>query len=695
MSKPNRHLERVWEPIQLGPHTIKHRIVMTPHGVGWDGSNIPRERHVAYWAERAKGGCALVQVGATAVYEAEPDPRGGPSVASDRRTVPLYQAMADAIHAHDAKVFVELAEGGVHGRSRSATGIWNPPLGVSQMPSVTVNDIPEVITKDKIRAIQRAYVGAVTNLMEAGIDGATLHAAHSYLLGQFMSPAYNFRDDEYGGSTRNRCRFLIEAAEQVRDAVGTGIAIGVRLSYDEYIGDAGITPDMSDEYVSILSDTGLFDWFDISTGGYHSGERFVPPNVLPLTHIAHYAKRARDIIDGRAVVIMAHKVRTVELAEKMLEEGVTDLVGMTRAHMADPYLVTKAREGRSNEVQRCVGTNECVYNSHMLFRHACTVNPINGREGQWGEGKLPAIQDPTRVAVVGGGPAGLRFAATAARRGVRVELFERDETLGGHIKALASLPLHQTWAEMIEDLEASARRAGAALNLGVEVSAGMLQQGNYDSVVVATGCRWDSTGLSPVRPGRGIPGLESHPVVLTFPEAVKRLTVGSDTTVQRVLIVDETGAYLALGLSEWFLTNGAEVTIVSRRNVIGEVTRETWEYPLFMQRTKGLPLSMYANALVSQVEGNHVTIQNLWGSDLAAGDYDWIVLCGLRFSEDSLAEELRGLGVPVHVIGDARAPRRTADAIYEGEKLARSIEPANASRRPIRQEAKGDSKEEI
>jgi 2,4-dienoyl-CoA reductase-like NADH-dependent reductase (Old Yellow Enzyme family) len=666
-------LSRVWEPFQLGPLALKHRIVMTPHGVGWDGSNIPGDRHVAYWSERARGGCALVQVGATPVHQRGTPSAGGPSVASDPRVIPRYRKMADAVHGYDAKVFVELAEGGVHNRSRSATGEWFPTQGVSQLPSVTHNDIPEVLDVEAIQAIQADYAKATGNLQEAGIDGATLHAAHSYLLGQFLSPAYNLRSDAYGGSAQNRVRFLIETAEQVRARVGRGFVLGVRLSYDEYIGDAGITPELSDEYVRLLADTGLFDFFDISTGGYHSGQRFVPPNVLPTPHIAQYAKRARDIIAGRAAVVMAHRVRTIDIAERVLAEGVTDLVAMTRAHMADPFLVTKAREGRFTEIQRCVGTNECVYNSHMKFNHSCTVNPVNGREAKWGAGTLDLAATSRRIAVVGGGPAGLRCATTAAKRGHQVELFEQADRLGGHLNDLASVPFHGTWDDFIEDLTSAAEAAGVKILLGQRVEARSLAEAGYDAVVVATGSTWDREGLTPARPGRSIPGLDTHPRVVTISEAIDSMRTNVTALGANVLVIDETGAYLPLGVAERLLQADVAVTVATRRNVVGEIPRETWEFPLFMERTKGLPLTLHANTIVDRVDGRAVSLVNLWDSPVDTHDFDCIVLSGIRFSNDALVGELQQAGIETHRIGDARAPRRTADAIYEGEHLARTL----------------------
>lgn len=212
------------------------------------------------------------------------------------------------------------------------------------------------------------------------------------------------------------------------------------------------------------------------------------------------------------------------------------------------------------------------------------------------------------------------------------------------------------------------------IKTGVQVDARLIRDGGYDVAVVATGSTWDMAGFTPVRPGRpGIPGLETHPRVLSVAEAALSLPAGAPGLGGNVLIVDETGAYLPLGVAEGLLRQGASVTVVSRRNTVGEIPRETWEFPLFMQRTKDQPLTLHANTLVERVDGRTVELRNLWGAPVSTDVFDAVVLSGLRYSRSSLAEELDGSGIETLVIGDARAPRRTQDAIYEGEKFARSV----------------------
>jgi len=667
----------VWQPLQVGPHLLSHRIVTTPHGVAWGGTNIPTDRHIAYYAERARGGAALVQVGATSAWwEGAMHDSPVPTVACDPRSVPMYERLADEVHGYGGRVFIELGEDGVHTTSRPAAGNWHPVMGVSQIPSMVTNELPAVMGEHHIAGLREDYKQASRNLLDAGIDGISIHAAHSYLLGQFLSPAYNDRTDRYGGSVANRLRVVIELLESVRETVGDSMALGLRISFDEYLGKAGITPELTEEYLAMLCNTRLLDFVDVSAGGYHTGERYVPPNVLGDTPIAHYATRAREIAAGRLAIIMAHRVNSVSAAEQVLSDGVTDLVGIARGHIADPFLVEKARSGHEDETVQCVGSNECVYALHRGIGVSCTVNPSTGRERAWGHGHLDAVSVPRRVVVVGGGPAGLQAAAVASRRGHSVILLERSQVLGGSLLTLAGLPLQNSWARLAEDLRSRAVHAGVEIRRGVEADADDVLALSPDAVVTATGASWDRAGLSPATPTRnGIPGLESHPLVLTFDEAVTR--AGGDPLALggRVVIVDETGAYAPLGLAEMLTERGVEVVIVSRRHMVGEIAKETWEMPLVMRRMADHPPEMLPYSVVDGIAGASVRVTPLWGGPVRTfDDTSAVVLSGLRHSERSLYDALvPHLGPDAHLIGDAVAPRRPADATYDGELVGRRI----------------------
>ncbi len=666
-------LELVWRPLQIGPMAIDHRIVVSPHGAAYGGHNIPTPQHIAFYSERARGGAALVGIGATAFHRrGDIDPRS-PRVASNPASAPMYADLAESIHRHGAKVVVELAEGGVHDSSRPGIAPWTPPFGPTDLPSVVRGEAAIAMDAAVMRELREDARAAAALMADAGIDGITLHAAHSYLFGQFLSPAYNDRTDSYGGSVANRCRFIVEVAEAIREAAGPGVALGIRLSYDEYV-DGGITPDLSDEYVAHLDALRLFDLFDISAGGYHSLERATPPMALPDAHIAAHSRRAKQIVRDGVRVLVAGRITRLAMAEQLLREGSADLVAMTRSHIADPHLVNKARRGEADTITPCVGSNECVYNLHIGLGIACTVNPHAGRELQWTDDSLVPASTPRRIVVVGAGPAGLKVAETAARRGHEVTVIERAAQPGGGLRQMADLPNRSRWLLLADHLASTVDRLGVRLALGQEADAEGILSRNPDAVVVAVGADWDESGRTPGRPERtAIPGLATSSSC-PLDTAIVR-TVGDPSALgRRVVIVDETGYHAPLGLAQMLAANGTEVHIVSRHYFVGHEVRESHELALLMQTLVHLPITMVPQTTVDRVEGPTVVLRRNWGAPTTElHDVDTIVFSGIRHARRRLFDELNGRVGELHRIGDALAPRKPADAIYDGERLGRVL----------------------
>lgn len=667
----------VWQPLDIGPVKVKHRIMQTPHGVAW-GTNLPYARQVAYYSERAKGGAALVCVGATAVHRrnATGDPER-PGVPSEQAAVPLYANLAGTIHGYGAAVFVEFAEGGAHDMGRRFDGTWRAIVAPSDIPSVVRNEVPVPVSHEMIRELLEDYRKGARNLQEAGVDGITIHAAHSYLFGQFMSPAYNRRTDEYGGSPENCCRLLLQVAQEIRDEIGTSMALGVRLSYNEFVPEQqGITPELSDQYLHILVERGLFDYFDISTGGYHSLDRSVPPMQLPDAHIAGDSKRAKQIVGDRARIFVAGRVNSVALAERLLADGATDMVGMTRAQIADPFLVSKTLEGRETEINHCVGSNECIYNSHMSQGLVCTANPAAGREAKWGSGTLQMVEPGKRkhVVVVGAGTAGMRAAEVAARRGHQVTVLEEEDEVGGWLGPFSQLPLRQGWHVLVDNLERQLEHLKVPVETGHRATRDDIIERGPDAVVVATGFTWDSTGFTTALPGRAtMPGADWDRV-LTFDAAVKR-SLGDPTSLgRRVAIIDETGDYQPLALAEQLAGHGGEVIIFSRMLAVGALAFEAHELRLAMQRLVKQPVSFMPQTIVLEVGPERTVYRSLWGGEeQTLVPFDTVVLCMLRRARRDLYDEIVGHVPEAHLVGDALSPRRPADAMYDGEEVGRLL----------------------
>jgi 2,4-dienoyl-CoA reductase-like NADH-dependent reductase (Old Yellow Enzyme family) len=308
------------------------------------------DRHIAFYTERAKGGVGLM---ITEQQAGHPIWKGSfypGCTAHDRRAVPQYAKLAEAVHEHGGRQFVQLFGSGVHDKGTMIYDEWHPLWAASRVTSIVHREVPMEMGQAELDDTVKAFGESALNVKAAGLDGVEIHAAHSYLLGQFLSPAYNKRDDRYGGSIENRCRLIREIAESVRAQVDNSMTVGVRLSYDEFIGDAGLTGDEAQEIVSYLADCDLFDYFSISCGGYHTLFRTVSPMQIPEGFMEEAGRTVKSIVGDRGVVFLVGRIADVDTAERLVAEGATDMAAMTRAQLADPFLVKKAQEGRTEDI---------------------------------------------------------------------------------------------------------------------------------------------------------------------------------------------------------------------------------------------------------------------------------------------------------------------------------------------------------
>jgi len=426
---------------------------------------------------------------------------------------------------------------------------WHPLWAASRIPSILHHETPMVMGQAEIDRVVEGFGQSGLHVQLAGLDGIEIHGAHSYMLGQFLSPAYNKRTDRYGGSVRERCQLILDIIEASRRRTGPDFTVGLRLSLDEFLGSAGITQEQGEEQLEIFASTGLFDFFSISGGGYHTVHKAAPPMSVPHGFMIPFGKRAKEIVGDRARVFIVGRIVDLGMAESVLADGVADMVGMMRALLADPFLIAKAREGREREITKCAGVYDC---GNRLFQNrevACMLNPAAGRERQWGEGTLKPAANGTvkRIVVVFGGPAGMKTAAVAGRRGHKVALLEKENELGGHINLIRRLPTRGEWQTAIDNLVHAMEAARVEVSLNVTATRELLLDRKPDTVICATGAHYDTTGFSPYRPDRDfIPGYEQSNVIdvatatstaLTDPRALGR----------KIVILDETAAYLPSG----------------------------------------------------------------------------------------------------------------------------------------------------
>jgi 2,4-dienoyl-CoA reductase-like NADH-dependent reductase (Old Yellow Enzyme family) len=621
---PDADLQPLWQPLQLRGVTLPNRVMCTATTLQYGREGLISDRHLAFYRERARGGVGLLfseQLAASPLSDTA-FPRS--IRAYDERQVERFQALAAELEPYETRFFAQLVAGGAKGDSTGGLEGWGPLRGPSHV-AAPGGEPPLPLDETDLAQLAADHARSAGIVKAGGCAGVEVHGAHGWLVGQFLSTFYNQREDEYGGCVANRCRLALELGRAIRAEVGDDFPVGIALTYDEVIGEAGITHEDTLLQLDVLAAAGVYDFFDLSIGAPHSGHLTISPMNIAEGYALPFGLEAKRVVENRAAVFVAGRVVSLAMAAQAVADGAADVVGMTRAHLADPHLVRK--QGR--ETTRCVGANVCVGRALRGVEVACVLNPSTGREAYWGEGSLEAAAPPKQVVVLGAGPAGLRAAATAAARGHHVVVHERADEPGGHLRDLAWLPTRSAWLHAIEDLVAAVERNGGELRLG---SAPESVEG--DVVLLATGASW-------VAPDGAI----------DLGTALDRCRRDARALGSRVLIVDEVGTYAPLGLAEALAEAGVEVELATPSPSIGWRAAEQLELPHVLPRLDKLGVKLTPRSGGGPANGRTV------------------VVAGGRVPRD----ELLAAFPDARPIGDARAPRTTIAVIYEAEEVARSL----------------------
>lgn len=665
------NLDPLWQPLAIGPVTIKNRVVLTAHALVSSTDNILGQKSIDYYVERARGGVGLILTEAQMVH-----PSGKGMVVSAQEgfrpeAVAAYRRLAEAVHPYGTRVFCELGHMGPPDENMMFLDNYRAILSPSGIPPFNTSEMPKPMEQADFEALIAGFVRTALNAKEGGLDGLEIHAAHGFLLSSFLSPGSNRRTDRYGGSTENRCRFLIEVGTAVRQAVGDDFPIGVRLGLEEFTPD-GIHADEGERILRHIHDQDLFDYYSISGGHLVSVHTQISPMGVEAGVLQPYAARTKEIVGPDKPVITVNRITNVEQAAEIVAEGTADMVAMVRAHLADPFLVSKAQQGSVDLIRECVSCNQgCLGRLFKQRAITCTINPVAGREAQWGHGTVEAADTPRRVVVVGGGPAGLKVAEVAAGRGHDVVLFERDTRIGGNVRFAAELPHRSRWNLLIDSFDHSLKSLGVDIRVGITATVDAILAESPDVVVLATGSTYDKSGFSSGLGFRNsIPGLDT----ITALSPVEALT-DPGRCGDNVVVVDDGVEYTGLGLAEFLVDHGKTVEIVSRHMAVGADTATTGDIGHLYPRLRSKGVTITAQHYVSEIAGNTATIAEVWGGDAHhTVSIDSIVLNMQRFPErslfDALGERFEG---EIHRIGDCLAPRRIDEAIYEGEKTGRAI----------------------
>ncbi|MFC1929370.1 FAD-dependent oxidoreductase [Chloroflexota bacterium] len=664
----------LFTPLQIKSIEIANRIYQAAHSHGFDehieNYAIPGEKELYYQVERAKGGAGLIILGEQIVHPTSGDTGGLRDVpyAYKQDIVPRYKELSEAVHAYGTKIFSQVSHVGVQASGDHQDDfqqVWVPSnipgfLSFANAKEMEIEDIEDVI---------KGFAQAARNAKEGGLDGVEVHGAHGYLPHEFLSPVSNRRRDKYGGDLKGRMTFLLEVVGSIREAVGEDYVLGVRMNADDFM-PGGITLDDAKDVAKTLEATNQVDYISVSAGTLwtaRSGGVIISTYLYPPGFLVPYAGAIKEVLK-KTPVLCAGAINSPELAEKILAEGQADMVGMTRALIADPELPRKTKEGKVDDIRGCIRCLQgCLLRAASSVPMGCVHNPAVGREKRLGIGTLEPALAPKRVMVIGGGPSGMKAAEIAARRGHKVVLYEKEEFLGGQVKLASSIPLRQEFGEVARYLETQLKKLGVEIKVSQEASEDMVQAEQPDVVVMATGCQPVRTlfltdKLSEVT----ISGADQDNVISIWDVLRRKRSVG-----RKVVMVVNTDMHPRnLAVADYLASDedrSVEI-ITSTRSVFPQRTHPFEISDLARRmRERGVATRLFTQ--VKKIIGDKVVFQN---GDII-DEVDTIIWATGAKPNDSLYFKLKGKVKELHRIGDCVAPRWVDFAIWEGEMLGRAL----------------------
>jgi 2,4-dienoyl-CoA reductase-like NADH-dependent reductase (Old Yellow Enzyme family) len=646
----------LFSPLQLRGHVLKNRIFSTGHMTVMLQDGLPTDAMVAYHEARAKGGAGLIIIEAARAHASGDS--GRPAIrAYEDACIPGYQRIAKACQAHGCKVFGQLTHPGRE-MTLAADGTHAVAFAPSAVPNERFHIMPREMPLALIKGIIKGFGTAAARLKTAGLDGVEVVASHGYLLSQFLNPRINQRQDAYGGTPENRLRFVSEVLAAVRGAAGSDMLVGIRLSGDEKDHDGLEAPEILG-LATMLTRLGHLDYLNVTAGtsaGLAGSTHIVPPMAYDTAYTAPLAAAIRAEVD--IPVFVAGRINQPQIAEQVLASGQADMCGMTRALISDPEMPNKATHGHLDNIRACVACNQaCI--GHMLngYPISCIQHPETGRELEFGT--LTPAKQPRKVMIVGGGPAGMKAASVAAKRGHSVTLFEAQPTLGGQVNLAQLLPGRAEFGGVTTNLAREMDLAGVEIQLNTNVTRALVDREQPDVAILATG----AMPYSPKIEGAG----EAHII-----EAWQVLR-GTGNVGGRVVIADWRCDWVGLGLAELLARNGCHVRLVVNGMVAGQsipqYARDKWLGDL---HRLGVEITPHARLFGADKDSAYFQ-HTLSGEAMEFEGVDTVVTALGHRADTALVDALEGWSGEKHMIGDCLCVRTVEEAVLEGLRAASII----------------------
>lgn len=646
----------LFSPMQLGPVTVRNRVVFSAHLTNYAEEGLPTEQHAAYYADRAAGGTGLI---ITEEHSTHPTdwPYEKLIHGFRRDVIPGYRRITDAVHRHRTPIFAQINHnGGQAGSMYSRLAVWAP----SPVADPLFREVPKAVDRAEIAEIVESYGLVAEHCAEGGFDGIELQCSHSSIVRGFLSPATNNRTDEYGGSLADRARILLEIVAAVRSTIGADLALGVRLCGDELI-EGGTTVDDAVEVARMVEATGQVDYINTSIGVATASLFMIEASMhIPPGYSMYIPSALRKAVD--LPVVGVGRFKDPSQAERALAEGHCDLVGIVRGQIADADFVAKARAGFTDDTRLCLSCNqECVGRMGLNRWLGCIENPRTGREAH-GIGEAHPVTVGRRVLVVGAGPAGLQTAIAAARNGHRVTVLERAQAAGGQVRLAATVPNRAEFGDLVRNQLQECGRLGVEIEYGIDVTVDEVERRRPDTVVVAT-------GAVPARPW-WVPD-DADWIV-----DVRDVLDGSAQPTGSVLVLDEIGFHHATSVAELLADRGCAVEVVSPGMVVGQDLGITLDLETWWIRAGAKGIIQSTELVPMGVEGHVVNLQHHPTGTMQTREPDWLVLAVPAVPADGLYHDLRARGIDGQRVGDAVAPRRAHAAVIDGERIGAAVPAA-------------------